>query len=118
MNASDELQRLQSIEQAATELLPFLPPASAHNIPANNLRFAMGLLSNEGDKESWVTMLGKRIRAARLAKRLSMDRLAERAGLSKTGLWQIETGKSEPGAWTLHSLLSVLEISADELLRG
>jgi len=60
--------------------------------------------------------IGNRIRSLRLSLNLSLDQLAERASLSKTGIWQIETGKSEPQALTLMALAEALETSVDFLL--
>ena len=63
-------------------------------------------------------LIGRRVRALREAKRLSLDELAERACMSKTGLWEIEQGKNEPRAFTVIALAEALETTTDYLLRG
>lgn len=39
-----EIQRWKDIERAATQLLIFLPPNTAHHIPTSNLRVALGIV--------------------------------------------------------------------------
>lgn len=60
--------------------------------------------------------LGRRLRALRQSRGLSLDALATRAGMSKTGIWDIEKGKHEPMAWTLVTLANVLGVTTDYLL--
>lgn len=60
--------------------------------------------------------IGKRLRATREGERLSLEDLAKRTGMSKTGLWQIEAGRSEPMAMTLIALAVALNVSVDYLL--
>jgi transcriptional regulator with XRE-family HTH domain len=47
---------------------------------------------------------------------MSLDELANRSGMSKTGLWQIEKGKSEPGAQTIVAIARALDLTSDYLL--
>lgn len=68
------------------------------------------------EQPDYLEMIGKRIRATRESCGLTQDQLAAKAGMSKTGLWQIETGKSEPGVCTLLAIATVLEVSMDFLL--
>lgn len=60
--------------------------------------------------------IGKRLKACRESKNLSLDQLADRASISKTGLWEIESGRSEPRAFTLIALAQALEVRIDYLL--
>lgn len=60
--------------------------------------------------------LGERIRSERLRMAMSLDELANRSGMSKTGLWQIEKGKSEPGAQTIVAIARALDLTSDYLL--
>lgn len=60
--------------------------------------------------------IGQRLRQRRTELRYSFDHLAERTELSKTHLWQVETGRSEPGAGVIVRLCRVLGITADWLL--
>lgn len=60
--------------------------------------------------------LGARVTACRKAIGLSLDKVADQAGLSKAGLWQIEKGRSEPRARTLVALARVLNVTTDHLL--
>ncbi len=61
-------------------------------------------------------MLGQRVRACRKSSGLSLDELARRTGLSKTGLWEIEKGENEPMARTLVVLAKALGVKVDYLL--
>lgn len=60
--------------------------------------------------------LGKRIRAARLAKGLSLRATAAEASVSPSLLSQVETGKVQPSVSTLYAIVTHLGLSVDELL--
>src|SRR4051812_29684128 len=61
--------------------------------------------------------LAQRIRDYRYSKGWGPDELASRAAISRTALYQIESGKTElPRAGTLRRIAVALEISIDELL--
>ena len=60
--------------------------------------------------------IGRMVRERRQSRRLSLAELAEHTGLSKTYLWQIEAGRSEPGAGAVLRLCRKLGLSADDLL--
>lgn len=62
--------------------------------------------------------MGLRTKDRRNELRLSLDDLAERTELSKTGLWQIEKGRSIPGAGTLWRLSRALRMSIDAIVIG
>lgn len=59
--------------------------------------------------------LGGRIKALRLQKKITQERLAEAAGFGVTHISHIETGNSVPSLQTLVDILNVLDCSADEL---
>lgn len=60
--------------------------------------------------------IGAKVRQRRDELRLSLDELAALTELSKTGLWQVEKGRSEPSAGTVVRLCRALRVSADWLL--
>lgn len=68
------------------------------------------------DEPRYLELLGKRLKAMRESLALSQDELAARASMSKTGLWQIEAGRSEPGAKTIVCLANALKVTTDFLL--
>lgn len=68
------------------------------------------------DHPDYLKALGKRLRACREEAGLSLDKLAERAGMSKTGLWEIEQGHNEPMARTVYKLAIALAVTTDFLL--
>jgi transcriptional regulator with XRE-family HTH domain len=60
--------------------------------------------------------MGDRLRQARLARGLSLRRLAEVVGVSPSLISQVETGRAKPSVNTLYALASELGISLDSLL--
>lgn len=60
--------------------------------------------------------LGSRIRAIRLEKKITQEKLAEAAGVGVTHISHIETGNSIPSLQTLVDISNALGCSADELL--
>jgi Zn-dependent peptidase ImmA (M78 family)/DNA-binding XRE family transcriptional regulator len=64
-----------------------------------------------------LTSLAANLRRLREGAGLSQEALADRAGLSRVALGNIESRKSMPQASTLYSLADALGISAQELLR-
>lgn len=72
----------------------------------------------ERPSEQFLAGIGRRLRAAREDRRLSLDDLASLTDQSKTGLWQIEKGRTEPGAGTLARLSKALGVSIDWLVLG
>lgn len=61
-------------------------------------------------------VMGDRLRAARLARGLSLRGLAERLGVSPSLISQVETGRAKPSVSTLYAIANELGISLDELL--
>lgn len=67
--------------------------------------------------------LGENLKLARLRRKYSAEMVAERAGISRTTLWNIESGKSISSISTLLQVLSVyglekdlLEVAEDDVL--
>src|SRR4051794_32468274 len=61
--------------------------------------------------------LARRIRDCRYAKGWGPDELASRASISRTALYQIESGKTElPRAGTLRRIAGALDVPIDSLL--
>jgi transcriptional regulator with XRE-family HTH domain len=62
--------------------------------------------------------LANRIRELRDQKGISQEELAHRAGLSRTGMGFLETGKRWPRLDTLMKVAGGLNVTVDELLKG
>ena len=62
--------------------------------------------------------LANRIKELRDRKGISQEELAHRAGLSRTGMGFLETGKRWPRLDTLMKVAQGLNITLDELLKG
>nr|WP_310795955.1 cupin domain-containing protein [Herbiconiux daphne] len=60
--------------------------------------------------------IGPRLRAARMAKSLSLRTVAAAVGVSASLISQVETGKTRPSVSTLYALVNFLGISFDELV--
>lgn len=60
--------------------------------------------------------VGENLRLARLRRRLSAARVAERAGISRNTLYQLEKGSPSSSIATLFRVLTVLGLEADFLL--
>ncbi len=59
---------------------------------------------------------GKRLRAIRLERGITVQRLADAAGVLPSFINQLEAGDRVPSFSTLIHLINALEVSADELL--
>lgn len=60
------------------------------------------------------THLGEKLRALRKGRELTLDKLAEQAGLSKSYLWELENRESQrPSAEKLTALADALGVSAN-----
>lgn len=70
------------------------------------------------DNAEFLAGIGSRVRELRIGGGYSLDALAATTDMSKAGIWQIEKGRSEPGAGTLYRLSIALQCTADYLLRG
>ncbi len=62
--------------------------------------------------------LGENIRLARLRRKLSMEQVAERAGISRSTLWQIEKGKPSVAMGAYFQVLFILGLEKDFLKLG
>jgi transcriptional regulator with XRE-family HTH domain len=62
--------------------------------------------------------LAIRIKELREKKGISQEELAHRAGLSRTGMGFVETGKRWPRLDTLMKVAQGLNVTVDELLKG
>lgn len=75
-----------------------------------------------GDKKSWSMDVSERfgdnILRIRQARRLSQESLAERAGIHRTQMTLIETGRRQPRIETVLKLAGALEVSTDTLFEG
>lgn len=60
--------------------------------------------------------LGKRIHEIRIAKKISVGKLAREAGVSNVYIPQLERGEKVPGFDTFICIANTLEVTADELL--
>ena len=59
--------------------------------------------------------VGNRIRAVRLNRKMTQERLADAVGVGVTHISHIETGNSIPSLQVFVDILNVLECSADQL---
>jgi transcriptional regulator with XRE-family HTH domain len=82
-----------------------MPPSSESRVDR------AGRLSIEDD-------IGRRLRARREERNVSLRELARRLGISPSAISQFETGKSRPSVSTLYAIVSELGISLDELFSG
>ena len=65
-----------------------------------------------------MTPTSRRIRKAREMAGLSLDELAHRIGMSKTGYWQIEQGCGEPQFSSVVKIAKALDVSLDWIASG
>jgi transcriptional regulator with XRE-family HTH domain len=67
-------------------------------------------------QDNGYTVSGEKIKGLRIRRRLTQQKLAERAGLSLTQVSRIETGVHRPRFSTLEALAEALGVDADELI--
>jgi transcriptional regulator with XRE-family HTH domain len=72
----------------------------------------------DGQQQADRVELGRRIRALRKSRDLSIHRLAELAGISAGYLSDVERGSSSPSAEKLARVASALGVTTDYLLTG
>lgn len=60
--------------------------------------------------------IGQRIRAVRLSKKMTQEKLAEAVGVGVTHISHIETGNTIPSLQVFIDILNTLNCSADDLL--
>ncbi|MDR2431276.1 MAG: helix-turn-helix domain-containing protein [Candidatus Margulisbacteria bacterium] len=66
---------------------------------------------------SFLHILGRRIRSAREAKGISLNKFAYENDFTKSGLSKIETGQSDLRATTLKKISAGLDITLSELVK-
>jgi transcriptional regulator with XRE-family HTH domain len=65
-----------------------------------------------------LSFLANRIKQLRIAKKISQEQLAEKAGLSRNGLGLIEQGRRWPRIATLLRISAGLGMTIEDLLKG
>lgn len=76
----------------------------------------MAIKNNLLPKEKWfLNQLGENLKLARLRRKYTMEMVSERAGISRTTLWNIERGKSNISISVLLKILSVYGMEQDLL---
>jgi transcriptional regulator with XRE-family HTH domain len=63
------------------------------------------------------TVVGNNVRTLRESRGLSFEDLAKRAGMTKSGVWMIEQGKSSPTMTSLEKIARALSTPVSELVR-
>ncbi|MFC7817536.1 helix-turn-helix domain-containing protein [Streptomyces sp. NPDC057367] len=76
---------------------------------------------HEPDDDAWLLehshVLGDRIRAARIHRNLTQERLYLGAGISRDVLQRIESGRHNPTFFTLLRIAHVLDVPLSDLVR-
>jgi transcriptional regulator with XRE-family HTH domain len=62
--------------------------------------------------------VGERVRALRAARGLTQLRLAERSGMSRPSIANVEAGRQNVSLRQLYALATVLDVAAADLLSG
>ena len=62
------------------------------------------------------SMFGSKIKTERKRQNITLEKLAERIGISRNFLWEIEAGRKAPALNTLYRLAIALNISIDYLM--
>lgn len=65
-----------------------------------------------------LAFLANRIKQLRIAKRVSQEKLAAQAGLSRNGMGLIEQGKRWPRLATLLRISEALDTTVEDVLKG
>jgi len=65
-----------------------------------------------------LAFLANRIKQLRIAKRVSQEKLAAQAGLSRNGMGLIEQGKRWPRLATLLRISQALDTTVEDVLKG
>ena len=63
-----------------------------------------------------LSLVGEKIKVARIEKRFTLEQLSERIGISRNFLWEIEAGRKAPSIQTLYNIGKELKISIDYIL--
>ncbi len=59
--------------------------------------------------------MGEKIKTARMNKKLTLEKLSEKIGISRNFLWEIEAGRKAPAIQTLYKIGESLNVSIDYL---
>ena len=60
-----------------------------------------------------MSIMGEKIKAARMAKKYTLEKLSEKIGISRNFLWEIEAGRKAPAIQTLYNISKELNLSID-----
>lgn len=69
-------------------------------------------------EEKYLKKLGDRIQKLRIARGVDQNSFAEKYGISRTQLYMIENGKTNPRLLTLQKIANGLEVNLSELLEN
>jgi transcriptional regulator with XRE-family HTH domain/quercetin dioxygenase-like cupin family protein len=75
-----------------------------------------GSAGGPGDAIDSLADIGTHLRAARLARGITLREMSRRVGISPSFVSQVELGKAKPSLGTLYGFLSELDLSLDELM--
>lgn len=64
-----------------------------------------------------VTKFGKALREIRLKKKMSQGDVAEKLGVHRSYISELERGKRNPSLLTIKKIAKALEVSVDELIK-
>lgn len=70
------------------------------------------------EKRQFCSLLGWEVNALRAERGMTMEQLAEEAGVSKSMLEKLAYNGTEPGAYTLYRIARALGADIGELLSG
>ncbi len=60
-----------------------------------------------------MSIMGEKIKSARMAKKYTLEKLSEKIGISRNFLWEIEAGRKAPAIQTLYNISKELNLSID-----
>ncbi|MDQ3844198.1 MAG: helix-turn-helix domain-containing protein [Bacteroidota bacterium] len=61
---------------------------------------------------------GRKIKAARKAKKISLEKMGELTGINMSNLWFLENGRRNAHILTLKSIADVLQVDVKDLFKG
>ena len=78
----------------------------------------MSSLNNKGMRDERLQILGDNIRAERMRKRFSQEKLAELIDVSKDTIRNIENERQTPSAFIVFDIANALEIPMEDLFKN
>lgn len=78
----------------------------------------MSSINNKNMRDIRLQILGDNIRAERMRKRLSQEKLAELIDVSKDTIRNIENGRQNPSAFIVFDIANALEIPIEDLFKN